>query len=120
MKPYRVLMRRCYNFFKKLKKQNSEKLYKKDKNSINREDRMRSEIFGDCNRCHLVRQINKQLAIAGQLMSPKKKLTSHSYRLGVAQIINANHGIRKTADALGQVIISATVHSHNGNIRRIH
>nr|YP_007517011.1 hypothetical protein I642_p061 [Euglena viridis]AEY70784.1 hypothetical protein [Euglena viridis] len=98
-----------YIFLKKCQAENSDKLFKIDKNNPDPNIRERSEIWGYVSRSGFVTGLNEQIEKARQRMVPPKLyLTTKSYKKGVAISAIKNAGLIEANQLLGHVNMSST------------
>lgn len=108
MKKYLDLFRKDYEYLKLCQKNNDLRLYKVDKMSAKEAERNLSEIWGYANRSSMTDYVNKQLSKVGEILRPKKKLTLHSYRRGIAILTIRLFDIAEAKYILGHEKITST------------
>lgn len=100
--------RKDYEFIKECEKNGHPKFFKFNRN--NKNDRFRSELWGKTDRSYYTHIMNDELKEAGKLLSPQKRITSHSYRRGFAIVAARKYGIKAAQFLLEHEHVSGTEH----------
>jgi len=98
----------AYDYIKKMQEENDPRLFKVDRDNPNPEVNLLSEVWGGLNRQNFTRYLNRQLKLAGEVIKPNKRLTSHSYRRGLAILVALKQGIMQAKYLLGHASVTST------------